>query len=106
MQTAYIIHMSEGPSIRRIVSTTPIDDPDESKLKLAISVQDCDEYFRPTGRPVNLTSKAARTSWRKRILKNEPVDGEANYHFNMRHQLGISYTWRYELNATLSDPLR
>lgn len=106
MQTAYIVHMSEGPSIRRIVETKPttVKPHDGKELELTIRIWDCDEHFNTKGAPKELTSKSARKSWR-RLVRNEP-NGEAHYHFNMRKHLMMNYGWRFEIHPELSDPLR
>ena len=95
--------MSEGPSIRRTVTSRVLDEGEGEKLNLEISIQELDENFKPKGAATTFNSSAVRRSWKRRV-RNEP-QGEATFHFNMRRQLANSYSWRYELHATLSDPL-
>src|SRR4051812_35527539 len=107
MQTAYTIHMGEGPSIRRIISTEVQAGTVDTTVKLNIRSQDCDEYFKPKGEPTVFTSDSVRRSWKRRLRDwSTPIEQEAAFHFNMRRQLFNQYNWRFELNGSLSDPLR
>ena len=99
--------MGEGPSIRRIISTKPVEGSNVpgGRLELEVTITDCDEYFQADGPSRTYNSSAVRRSWKRRMFHGEPQDGEAIFHFNMRRQLSNQYGWRFELNSSLSDPL-
>lgn len=100
MQTAFVIHMGDGPSIRKIIRTTAEGET------ITASIFECDENFTPKGPAATLVSTAKRKPWKKRLFDwSGPDTPEAIYHHNMRRHYQLNYSWRYELNATLSDPL-
>ena len=107
MQTAYVIHMSEGPSIRKIVETTarpPYDGQEGTPLEIAVT--EYDDKWEAKGNPVVLRSTTKRKPWGwiNRLL-NQSTDDETLYHENLRRQLNAQYNWRFELYPALSDAL-
>lgn len=106
MQTAYVIHMSEAPSIRKVITTSQVGTFHDDVTTLSIAVVECDDKWEAKDNPRVLQSTAKRRpwGWLNRVL-NKGMDDETLYHQNLRAQLRDQYNWRFELYPALSDPL-